>query len=1250
MRILAVRGRNLASLADPFEIDLAADPIAGAGLFAITGETGAGKSTLLDALCLALYGDFPRIADGADQDVPDVAGQAIKAKDARNILRRNTASGHAEVDFIGIDGAVYRARWEVARAHGRADRRLQAARRSLVRLDADGEASETLADRTTTVTARVVELTDLTFDQFRRTVVLAQGEFDAFLRAADADRADLLEKITGTKIYAHLSTAAFDRAKAAREAVERARERRTALGLLAPEVRAEKGDRRAALGAEIAVHRLHLDAAGAQLAALDRLDVAHRRVAEAEAAAEAAAGEVARAAPERDRLAAIDRARTLRPVIDAHKAAHRAEAEAVEALAEAETRLNAATPRYRDAGEARKTAEATRDAVEARIAAFRPLWDAAAGLDVRIGEAERRVGEAESPARQTAEAVAARRAEADGIVRRRADVLERLGRLRAEAARHPELAGLVERWEEIAERLAERARRRIEADAARARRAAAVERGEAADRDRAAIDAAAAERAERRTALEARLGETRTRLLDLREEEARARGDLLARLAGRLGDAPPLVREAAAMRAGLARAEAEGAAARAEFDRLAAEAPALVGERDDLLRSLRDGAAADRLAAAVESAVARDLREALVDGAPCPVCGATEHPILADPSIRAALATLREERARREARRHDLDAAIADLERRRAGEDARASAAATVAQEARARLTAAETALAALDTDAADLAAAVDLDWLGLDATPQGRLAAAPAAIEELRRPLAERLAEAEAARAAIDTLRGAIDLLDRDREADDVRRTAIAVTRAEADRDHAVAGETERQAEAVRADLDRALAPHLAPLSIGPAELDRDGETIAERLAEAVGERRRAGADIAALTEEEHTLEREELRIAGDLAHLEQARVAAETTLADLRAALAGLRAERRPLLDGEPTEVHRARMEAARIDASAAFDAANVAHAAAAREHDAALTQIAERRGRLQKAQAETSRAGVDCERALAGVDLDWERAAALLAIVETEVETLRERLAGLAETRVRTATEAAARHRDLVAATADAEGLPSRAELVETTATGRSALDALNREFGALDEILAADDAAHLRAAEVDTEIANLEAENAVWAAIDQAIGSASGDKFRRFAQGVTLDRLTALADRHLATLAPRYRLIRTDGLGLAICDRDMGDELRSTRSLSGGERFLASLALALSLSGLEGRRSFVDTLFIDEGFGALDAATLDVAIDALESLQSEGRKVGVISHVAALHDRIPVQIRVERAGLGVSRVRVRDRRAD
>ena len=102
--------------------------------------------------------------------------------------------------------------------------------------------------------------------------------------------------------------------------------------------------------------------------------------------------------------------------------------------------------------------------------------------------------------------------------------------------------------------------------------------------------------------------------------------------------------------------------------------------------------------------------------------------------------------------------------------------------------------------------------------------------------------------------------------------------------------------------------------------------------------------------------------------------------------------------------------------------------------------------------------------------------------------------------------------------------------------------------------------------------------------------------------------------------------------------------MGDEERATRSLSGGERFLVSLALALALSQMVGRGGLAATLFIDEGFGALDSASLDLAIDALEALQAMGRTVGVISHVEAMKDRIPVQIRVRRQGGGRSRVTV------
>lgn len=120
----------------------------------------------------------------------------------------------------------------------------------------------------------------------------------------------------------------------------------------------------------------------------------------------------------------------------------------------------------------------------------------------------------------------------------------------------------------------------------------------------------------------------------------------------------------------------------------------------------------------------------------------------------------------------------------------------------------------------------------------------------------------------------------------------------------------------------------------------------------------------------------------------------------------------------------------------------------------------------------------------------------------------------------------------------------------------------------------------------------------------------------------------------------------RLHRTRPSMTIVITAGMGDELRGMRSLSGGERFLVALALALALSALEGRQSFVDTLFFDEGFGSLDAETLAMAVDALETLQGHGRKVGVITHVAAMIDRIAVQVRVERRGNGRSTIRIVD----
>ncbi|MEN0616327.1 exonuclease subunit SbcC [Klebsiella indica] len=162
---------------------------------------------------------------------------------------------------------------------------------------------------------------------------------------------------------------------------------------------------------------------------------------------------------------------------------------------------------------------------------------------------------------------------------------------------------------------------------------------------------------------------------------------------------------------------------------------------------------------------------------------------------------------------------------------------------------------------------------------------------------------------------------------------------------------------------------------------------------------------------------------------------------------------------------------------------------------------------------------------------------------------------------------------------------------------------------------------------------------------WAWLNSLIGSKEGDKFRKFAQGLTLDNLVWLANHQLNRLHGRYLLQRkaSEALELEVVDTWQADAVRDTRTLSGGESFLVSLALALALSDLVSHKTRIDSLFLDEGFGTLDSETLDTALDALDALNASGKIIGVISHVEAMKERIPVQIKVKKInGLGYSRL--------
>lgn len=231
MKVLSVSFANLNSLAGTWTIDFT-DPAFRDGLFLITGQTGAGKTTILDAISLALYGSTVR------QEV---------SKSCNEVMTRGTNQVWAEVDFLAPDGRRYRARWAQRRATGK---------------DPFGLATHSVLDvaenkvlcenKLNDAKALIESITGLTFAQFQRTMMLAQGKFDQFLTAKDNDRAEILEQATGTEAYAQLGQRIFEAKQDADGALKTITEQLEATPTFTDGERAERVERRKATQAQAA--------------------------------------------------------------------------------------------------------------------------------------------------------------------------------------------------------------------------------------------------------------------------------------------------------------------------------------------------------------------------------------------------------------------------------------------------------------------------------------------------------------------------------------------------------------------------------------------------------------------------------------------------------------------------------------------------------------------------------------------------------------------------------------------------------------------------------------------------------------------------------------------------------------------------------------------------------------------------------------------------------------------------------------
>jgi len=642
------------------------------------------------------------------------------------------------------------------------------------------------------------------------------------------------------------------------------------------------------------------------------------------------------------------------------------------------------------------------------------------------------------------------------------------------------------------------------------------------------------------------------------------------------------------------------------------------------------------------SSEAEQLRLRLTPGEPCPVCGSPEHPVHADAALAAIADSLRTKGAAARSALSEANAKILEAQGVKATAAARLAQAQRDAHRARSQREQAYVRFGVALEKA-------DAIWTGegiakpLPRTPSGLDETWTELLEAEHVTCCSALKNARELRILIEELAAKREKLTFSIEG---RASLQSAAPGELNRlrsDLRVAEQALKIAFERLMSSDDELTPWLAPARICPADLERNSGACLRDLEEKSEDWRTAETVLQQAEAKVRELEFAIANAGNTASNAAEAATMTQKVAEERHRVLATKTSQRSSMLGGEATERHKARVGAERT-ATAKTHQCATGTAAAAGANLASAKQALETAMRTHREAAGNFEAAEEALRnALQTADLDRERACELLAIPTEATEALRIRLADLDRDLIEAGAALKQRESDHNSVLAAGELDMPRAKLEAELAVIKQWQKERRGYIGALANELRHDDSQRELVAEIDKEIEGASEIAGVWNSVSHAIGSKDGAKFARFAQSITLEFLIELANRHLADLKPRYRLAKTGELGFHVIDSDFGDERRSTRSLSGGERFLVSLALALALSGLGGCQTFADTLFIDEGFGSLDAESLDVAIDALETLQSQGRNVGVISHVEAMKDRIPVQVRVVRQGAGKSAVR-------
>ncbi|QSB54980.1 AAA family ATPase [Acinetobacter calcoaceticus] len=1196
MKILSIRIKNLASLSDEHFIDFESAPLAHAGLIAIVGKTGAGKSTILDAMCLALFNRVPRLKD-SDGKLKDVDGSELLTNSPLTVLRRGTGHGFAELCFIAQDQKRYLARWEIKRARENPNGKLQSVQRHLKCLT-DGVV---LADKAKAVDEKVKQITQLSFEQFTRAVLLAQSEVTAFLKARDSERGELLEYLTNSSIFAKIGELAF------RKTADIAKQRKQLEEFLG-HIEILSDEEIAAFTEQYQQAQENYQKLEQQKNVLDKQQQWFERKAKLELEVQAKQQQFQtqqnhhqQLAGEREQLKRLEVFSEIRPQVFQ-------QTQNLQTLQQLEPQIQQAQIKFNDLVQIFETGQKQYQSAEQEL---KQTLDFEQQHQPALNQVRQSIQERTFIADEYKKCKEKRNVleqKLNPLQQQQNTVQQQIEQLQQNqihlqqqltqtgqyavldkglSAHLHQLGQFIQNYEAIEQQLGN-------PTLAHQKLSEAKSELEQLTASVGTVEQIEVKLEQQRKAKEQKL--TQITQLDLIQQKIKIYHELYAELQQFTEKHSQTSAQEQQLKTVCQLAEQDYQTAKTEREKL-----------QQILQQQR----------LLHTENIEQLRANLKEGEACLVCGSTHHPYRIDDStVSKALFDLQQQQEQQavaleqtkfnawQSQQHALTQCRAELEQ---------------VQKYLSQLKAKQANLQQ------DLVQQLSLNQLQID------LAQPP---EQTLQALKELRQTAQTAISSFDSenLRLTQAIKQQNQLLQHVQRSESLLNTAQQWQQqvqHIVQCLSESEQHAWQQSSSQTAKQTWSILDARAKQLEQQ-EQLSQRFEQQQQELKMMAANLEQMTKQINEIDQnlKDITLKGQQNNEKAVSLIQQMTgFSDLK--------PHDWLIEHDAKRQHQ---QTAYHASKQRFEQT--------RQHfeqqKQALDQLKHQHLHTEQHQQQIN---AQIQNWLNGhSDFQAQDFTALIQINSAQEQEIRnrlnqaERLLSEASSALKTMQEQLTDH---LQTQPDIE-FEKLLNLIQDNIAELKAQLEIRDQLKLKLELHQQNLAKQQQYAE---QIQNIQQEEHRWSKISGLIGDAKGKEFRDYAQQYHLDILVEHANQQLAMLSQRYTLKRLDqSLSLAIIDHDMDGEMRSVSSLSGGESFLTALALSLAIANMASGSMKIESLFIDEGFGTLDASSLHMVMNALDQLQNQGRQVVLISHIQEMHERIPVQIQVKPLGAGASTIEV------